>query len=209
MCTRWISFWVVIAALLAPVARASDTVLCTLILRAVDGATILQDGAHCDTRYSPASTFKLPLALIGFDTGHLSAPEAPLIPYDPAINATMQAWRAPTSPRRWLRYSVVWYSQWLTARLGMADFQSHIDALAYGNRDLSGDPAARTACRHAWLSSSLKISPREQLAFLQGLVIRHPARLGPGACADPPDNPVLARRPAAGERQNRHRLGAG
>ncbi|KAJ55476.1 hypothetical protein ACMU_12345 [Actibacterium mucosum KCTC 23349] len=166
----WCTIGVLLVALLGPMAMRADTVLCTMLMRASDGAIILQDGAHCDTRYSPASTFKLPLALIGFNTGHLTAPEAPLVPYDPAINATMEAWRAPTSPRRWLRYSVIWYSQWLTARLGMADFQSHIDALAYGNRDLSGDPGRTNGLSHAWLSSSLQISPREQLAFLQGLV---------------------------------------
>ncbi|TIT76642.1 MAG: class D beta-lactamase, partial [Mesorhizobium sp.] len=39
---------------------------CTLIQDQESGATLYQDGL-CDRRVSPASTFKVPLALIGYD----------------------------------------------------------------------------------------------------------------------------------------------
>ncbi|MEP2532915.1 penicillin-binding transpeptidase domain-containing protein [Shimia sp.] len=156
---------------LPQLARATETTtLCTLVTRVSDGATIHHTGTGCDTRYSPASTFKLALALIGYETNLLASPDAPAIDYDPAINAPFSIWRETTYPRRWLRYSVVWYSQWLTTQLGAAKFQNHVDALNYGNRDLSGDPGQNNGLTRAWLGSSLKISPLEQSRFLRAFV---------------------------------------
>ena len=68
--------------------------------------------------------------------------------------------------------SVVWYSREITRRLGAARFQSCIDGFDYGNRDLSGDPGENNGLTNAWLSSSLKISPVEQTAFLRRLLGR-------------------------------------
>jgi beta-lactamase class D len=42
----------------------------------------------------------------------------------------------------------------------------------YGNADVSGNPGKHDGLTRAWLSSSLKISPLEQLAFLQKIVRR-------------------------------------
>ncbi|WP_421852799.1 class D beta-lactamase [Oricola sp.] len=145
---------------------------CTVVLRADDGAEIHRSGRDCDTRFSPASTFKPVLALIGIEAGILTSPDAPAVAYDPAINARFEGWRQTTTPRRWLKRSVLWYSQWLTRQLGMQRFQAHIDRLDYGNRDLSGDPGKDNGLTHAWLGSSLKISPVEQAVFLRRWVNR-------------------------------------
>lgn len=140
---------------------------CTLLQPLGQAPKELQLGDSCDLRESPGSTFKFPLALMGYDTGLLKSAQEPEWAYDPSLNAPFKSWRQATTPQRWLRYSVVWYSQRLTRELGMLQFQRYVDDLNYGNRDLSGDAGRDNGLTHAWLSSSLKISPQEQMDFLQ------------------------------------------
>ncbi len=146
--------------------------VCTLLVEAESGATLARQGAQCGTRNSPASTFKIALALMGFDAGILSDEHHPAWPYKPEYEAWMESWKTTVDPTGWLLNSVVWYSREIARRLGAARFQSYIDGLDYGNRDLSGDPGKNNGLSNAWLSSSLKISPVEQTAFLRKLLSR-------------------------------------
>src|SRR5687768_11627584 len=59
---------------------------CTFILDAKSGATMRRDGV-CDERFSPASTFKVPLALIGYDAGVLKDAHDPAWSWRPGIEA--------------------------------------------------------------------------------------------------------------------------
>ena len=54
----------------------------------------------------------------------------------------------------------------------MEKFQAYVDAFDYGNRDLAGDPGQDNGLTHAWLRSSLKISPVGQALFLDKLLNR-------------------------------------
>ncbi|WP_407660509.1 penicillin-binding transpeptidase domain-containing protein [Marinimicrococcus flavescens] len=65
-----------------------------------------------------------------------------------------------------MRDSVVWFSQRATAQLGAERFADYVRTLDYGNRDISGDEGRSNGLTHARLSSSLEISPAEQVAFL-------------------------------------------
>jgi len=155
---------------LASMGTANADVACTLVLKQGAPNPIFQEGDICDEEFAPASTFKIVLALIGFETGLLLSPDEPRVEYDPALNAPYKSWRLSTTPQSWLRYSVVWYSHWITKRLGMEQFQKHVDALDYGNRDLRGTPGKNDGLTRAWLSTSLKITPRQQAKFLMRLV---------------------------------------
>jgi beta-lactamase class D len=84
----------------------------------------------------------------------------------------MENWKTTVTPRYWLDKSVVWFSQELTKKLGMARFQSYVDAFGYGNKDLGGDPGKDNGLTNAWLRSSLKITPLEQAHFLEKLLNR-------------------------------------
>lgn len=153
---------------------------CTLVVDADDGAVIARSGPQCEARNSPASTFKVALAVIGFQSGYLKGPHDPVLPYKPQYKAEREAWRTATDPTRWLAESVVWYSQAMTRTLGMAKFQQGVDALNYGNRDLTGDPGMNNGLTNAWLSSSLQISPVEQAAFLRRM-LDHKLPVAPAA----------------------------
>ncbi|KQS77432.1 class D beta-lactamase [Rhizobium sp. Leaf384] len=156
---------------LAASAAAEDVdVTCTIMLDAATGKVLVEEG-DCATRTTPASTFKIPLALIGYDTKFLKDETTPVLAYqkgDPDWGGAN--WLRDTNPTDWLRYSVVWYSQRITRDLGRDTLERYARAFQYGNADLSGDPGFDNGLERAWIASSLQISPREQVAFLRGLV---------------------------------------
>ena len=158
------------ASLCAGAAQART--ICTVMADAADGTVLLQQG-DCTTRVTPASTFKIPLALMGFDSGFLKDAGSPALPFragDPAWGG--DEWRQPTGPARWMKYSVVWYSQRIAATLGAESLHDQAARFGFGNADFSGDPGRNNGLERAWISSSLKISPLEQVAFLRKLVNR-------------------------------------
>ncbi|MEO0962806.1 MAG: penicillin-binding transpeptidase domain-containing protein [Pseudomonadota bacterium] len=145
---------------------------CTLVARSDTGETLVEEG-DCDRRATPASTFKLPLAVIGFDTRALTSPETPAVDFDPDRHvAWIENWKATTTPRTWLRDSVVWYSWEVTRPLGLEGMETYLERFNYGNQDMSGTAGEDNGITHAWLSSSLAVSPREQIAFLSKLMMR-------------------------------------
>lgn len=129
------------------------------------GMVLLEEG-RCDSATTPASSFKLPLALMGADAGWITGAHEPKIGYRDSFAASIPSHREATDPVRWESESVVWYSQELTRYLGMERFRGYIERFGYGNRNLSGDPGKGNGLTNAWLSSSLAITPRGQIEFL-------------------------------------------
>jgi len=143
-------------------ARAA-AIECTLLIDQASGKTLLRDG-ECDRRVTPMSTFKVPLALMGFDSGILKGTHAPLWNYRKEFDAPKRARKA-VDPTIWETESILWYSQELTRKLGMPAFRKYVTAFDYGNADLSGH-AGGDPLTQSWLGSSLVISPDEQAAFI-------------------------------------------
>lgn len=137
---------------------------CTLFADST-GKILLEEG-RCDTATTPASTFKLPLALMGADAGFLKGAHDPKLAYRDSFAASLPSHREATDPTRWMTESVVWYSQEMTRWMGMERFRAYVERFGYGNRNLSGDRGRANGLANAWLSSSLAITPREQIAFL-------------------------------------------
>lgn len=165
-----ISFLIVIILSVAPAAAKT---ICTIIADATTGGILLEQG-DCRSRVTPASTFKIPLSVMGFDSGVLSDVNAPTLPFRQGYaDWGGDKWKQPTDPARWMKYSVVWYSQQITAALGLAEMQGYADAFAYGNADFTGDAGKNNALERAWIASSLKIAPLEQVAFLRKLINRN------------------------------------
>ncbi|TDR93865.1 class D beta-lactamase [Enterovirga rhinocerotis] len=161
---------VLLVLLASAFAAPAQEPACSLVVDAATGAVVERQGLACAERVTPASTFKVPLALIGFEEGILQDSHAPVWTPQRGDETLLPSWKGPVDPTIWERDSVVWYSQELTRRLGMKRFQGAVDRLAYGNRDLSGQPGRDDGLTHAWLSSSLAISPEEQIAFLRKLL---------------------------------------
>ena len=150
-------------------ASASTVTLCTLVVEAATGSVVHEQG-DCDHRATPASTFKVPLALMGFDAGILDDARSPVLPFREGYPDWIAAWRQPTDPSGWLQHSVVWYSQRIAEALGRPRFDRYLTEFDYGNADGSGDPGRDNGLERSWISSSLMVSPREQVRFLSRLL---------------------------------------
>lgn len=162
---------VIAACLMAGASSARAKTICTLLLDAPTGQVLLEQG-DCEARVTPASTFKLALAVMGFDAGILEGPHAPVMAFQPGDpDWGGENWTRDTDPTDWLRFSVVWYSQRITHALGADRLNDYARALSYGNVDFSGDAGFENGLDRAWIASSLLISPKEQAAFLRGLVL--------------------------------------
>ena len=132
---------------------------------------LVEDGI-CDQPITPASTFKIPISLMGYDAGFLKDAKEPALPFKAGYPDWIESWRQTTDPTSWMKNSVVWYSQRITEALGAERFAGYVKAFGYGNEDISGDPGKDNGLTRSWLSSSLRISPLGQIEFLRNVANR-------------------------------------
>lgn len=110
--------------------------------------------------FSPASTFKICNSLIGIETGVIKD-ENFLIPWDSVVRNPV--WDKDHDLKTAYANSTVWYYQELARRVGGEKMKYWIDKVNYGNKDTTG------GIDQFWLSGGLRISPEQQLEFLQKL----------------------------------------
>jgi beta-lactamase class D len=149
----------------------------------VDGTIVIYDRKNnrylrhnekrAAVRYTPASTFKIPNALIALETGAIQDSETK-INWDRAKYPD-QGWTEPPFVH-WtkdhtlataMKYSVVWYFREVAIRIGEEKMKVHLAKFDYGNKDISGGLASKRMFEAFWLNNSLKISADEQIEFLQ------------------------------------------
>ncbi|MBT8401191.1 MAG: class D beta-lactamase, partial [Rhodothermia bacterium] len=112
-------------------------------------------------RLMPASTFKILNALIAIETGVVEDGST-IIEWDgvsrdrPELNRDLDLATA-------FRISAVPHFQELARRIGAERMKEYVDAVGYGNRDISG------GVDRFWLTGSLRISPAEQVEFIRRL----------------------------------------
>lgn len=152
---------------------------CLAMADATTGKWLVHEGV-CGKRLPPMSTFKLPIALMGYDAGVLRDEHAPVLPFKEGYVDWRPAWRQAHDPRSWMTESVVWYSQQITLQLGEEKFAAYVQRFGYGNADVSGDLGKANGLSSSWLGSSLRISPDEQIGFLRR-VVNHELGLKPQA----------------------------
>jgi beta-lactamase class D len=131
------------------------------VLRELGGSTLLQWGALCEQAFSPCSTFKIPNAVIGLDSGVLES-DRHQFKYD-GEPRRLDAWNRDMDLREAMSVSCVPCFQEVARAVGATRMQAALDAFAYGDRDISG------GIDRFWLSSTLKITPRQQVEFLARL----------------------------------------
>lgn len=124
----------------------------------------------CLTRYPPQSTFKIVLALIGFNEGILIDENHPVLPFEKSFSGNIEACKAAQTPASWMKNSCVWFSQAVTKKLGMKKFKKYVSDLYYGNQDVQGTKRKPQGPMGSWISSSLKISPKEQIEFMEKIL---------------------------------------
>ena len=149
-----------------------DKEICFLIYD-LDKKTLIEEinPSSCQRRQPAASTFKIPLAVMSFDSKVLALKTSTL-KWD-GTKHTIEAWNKDHTAESWMKDSVVWFSQELTPKLGEAKIKDYLANFKYGNQDFSG------GLKYAWLTpapfisepmeNSLKISGYEQVRFLSML----------------------------------------
>lgn len=134
---------------------------CFLLQEGGATAPLERVGTLCAERLSPCSTFKIPNSLIGLETGVI-ADEGFVIKWD-GVKRDREEWNRDHSLASAIKVSVVWYYQELARRVGQERMQKLLSAIPYGNGDTS------SGIDTFWLGRSLRISPEEQIAFLDRL----------------------------------------
>jgi len=123
------------------------------------GTTVRFNPTRARRRMLPASTFKIPNALIAVETGVIR--DARQILRWNGKKYWVSAWNRDHTLHTAIRYSVVWAFQRIARQVGRARMQRWVDRLGYGNGDLSGPIDT------FWLNGRLRISAEEQVAFLK------------------------------------------
>ncbi len=121
---------------------------------------ILVDSTQADSATLPASTYKILGSLIELESDVATDADFTL-PWDsvrrrPEIDRDL-------SLRDAYIYSAFWYHSEMARRMGAAPLKHWLDTIGYGNADTSG------GFDRCWVSGGLRISPRQQVHFLERL----------------------------------------
>ena len=134
----------------------------TFILRDVKtGKTFVYNQERANTRQTPESTFKVPNALIGLQVKAVRD-EYDVKRWD-GVEHEFDTWNRDHTLGSALRESVIWYYQAMARDIGEQHMNDWVQKISYGNEDISG------GIDQFWLNNSLKISPLEQVNFMEKL----------------------------------------
>ena len=128
------------AACLFPASSRAQTSAqsCVVILEQAPGKTPWRsDEKACATRLAPASTFKIPHALVGLETGVITP--STVYEWDGTRHPDQPEWNHSHTVLTALRPSVLWFFQRMAPQIGAARMHGWLERLHYGNADTSGD----------------------------------------------------------------------
>jgi len=128
------------------------------VMAPLNGAEMVLGGDECDRRLLPASTFKIPHALIALQTGEIT--DKTVMKWD-GVKKDFPAWERDHSLDSAIKSSVVWFFQRAAASIGRERELQGLRAFRYGSQGFQHEVTS------FWLNGDLAISPREQVAFLQ------------------------------------------
>lgn len=121
----------------------------------------------CRESFPACSTFKVPLAVIAFDSGILKN-ETQILKWDGKKDSRDVANKNHTA-KTWMSDSIVWFSQRITKKLGEPKLQTYLNNFNYGNKDLSAGLSEAWLVSPAATTAALKISAYEQVEFMKKL----------------------------------------
>lgn len=134
----------------------------TFILRDMNkDKTFVYNNERANQRFAPQSTFKVPNSLIGLQVGAVE--DEYDIKYWDGVEREIEVWNKDHTLGSAMRNSVVWYYQAMARDIGEKEMKKWVQNISYGNQDISG------GIDQFWLSSSLQISPLEQVDFMETL----------------------------------------
>ncbi len=132
------------------------------MLRVRDDRLIVSEESRARLSYVPASTFKVPHALIALETGVVADGDKELIRWDGQVRS-IEAWNKDHTLRSAMAVSAVPVFQQIARRIGAERMKKYLDAFRYGNREIGSQ------IDRFWLDGPLKISALEQIDFFDKL----------------------------------------
>jgi beta-lactamase class D len=148
---------------LADLFGASGTRGTIAVLDIAHNRLVMTDETRARQGLLPASTFKMPHSLIALETGVVADVDQELIRWD-GVERDVPEWNRDHTLRSAIKFSVVPVYQQIARRIGAERMQHFLDAFDYGNRDIGG-----AEIDQFWLRGNLRISPLQQIGFLQRL----------------------------------------
>ncbi len=134
---------------------------CFLLMDLDSGQVTRVNPEKCARRLVPASTFKVPHALIALETGVLE--DAREVRKWDGMERAVKSWNQDQTLDTAMRHSTVWFFQGTAKQIGPERMKEWLGRLRYGNQDSSGD------ITRFWLQGPLLVSGDEQLDFLARL----------------------------------------
>ncbi|WP_148215780.1 class D beta-lactamase [Acaryochloris marina] len=113
--------------------------------------------------FLPASTFKILNSLIALETGVI-ANDLAILTWD-GVERSFPTWNRDLNLQTAFKVSAVWFYQVLARRIGFQRMQQWVTKVGYGNQSIGKADEIDTF----WLTGDLRISPTEQIQFLQRL----------------------------------------
>src|SRR5262249_49187435 len=117
-------------------ARTAEPALECFVLSPPDGPLVVSDRAECAHRTAPASTFKLPHALIALDTGVITP--ATVMKWD-GTRYDFVSWRRDHTLETAIRSSVYPFFRRTATLIGRERMLKYLEAFDYGSKTYSGD----------------------------------------------------------------------
>ena len=113
----------------------------------------------CDTGYIPASTFKIPHALIALEE-NIIQDTSQLIKWN-GHEWPNKTWNQDQTLRTSMKYSCIWVYFGFAEQVGIDKYYDYVKAFDYGNKNLAGPPT------RFWLAGLFRISANQQIDFLR------------------------------------------
>lgn len=139
----------------------------------IDGSILIYDSnnkqtyqhnsARNVTAFSPASTFKILNSLIALESGAIAS-DLSVLTWD-GVERSFPSWNRDLNLREAFKISAVWFYQVLARRTGYETMKEWVKQSNYGNT-IIGTPQD---IDKFWLGGALRITPQEQIQFLQHL----------------------------------------
>lgn len=118
----------------------------------------VHNSKRANTRFLPASTFKIFNSLVALEVGAVKN-ENQVLKWD-GVQRPFPEWNQDQTMRTAIKDSVIWFYQEIARRVGQERMQRYINLTNYGNQNISG------GIDQFWLQGGLQISAKEQIDFL-------------------------------------------
>jgi beta-lactamase class D len=127
-----------------------------------DYLIIVSDKNRSEQALLPASTFKIPLALIALESGVVEDPDKDVFKWD-GVKRDVEGWNRDHTLRSAMADSVVPVFQEIARRIGTELMQNYVVLLDYGNHNIGG------GIDQFWLTGEMRIDPIQQIDFVDRL----------------------------------------